>query len=256
MASGWHHLAWHAILCKRTATLVPASAVHRLRLFCCLTLTICVAIGRQLNLIDSIKRLLSCAYRTSMLVEVASEAPIALRRFFGRIWNSSMINALDAPTGKQLILAAAGVDIANCCKSFEARNVCRAQVGAYQRSTLIEGYMGHPPPRPDRMYPIGSYVLRGAGYHDSGDHVQYGASRHIWMWKLEIMIYVGLHAWDYVIVASLYYRSGRILMYGWTIPYKWGHPVATLPVTNKTIRHIRRITGILRITDLIICEPT
>eukprot|EP00965_Chrysotila_dentata_P038106 1266450-Pleurochrysis_carterae.AAC.1 len=25
-------------------------------------------------------------------------------------------------------------------------------------------------PRPDRMYPIESYVLRGAGCHDNGDH--------------------------------------------------------------------------------------
>eukprot|EP00965_Chrysotila_dentata_P255373 6212196-Pleurochrysis_carterae.AAC.2 len=31
--------------------------------------------------------------------------------------------------------------------------------------------------------------------------------------------------------------------------YKWGHPVATLPVTNGTIRHIRRMTEILRITS-------
>eukprot|EP00965_Chrysotila_dentata_P091351 3015909-Pleurochrysis_carterae.AAC.1 len=30
--------------------------------------------------------------------------------------------------------------------------------------------------------------------------------------------------------------------------HKWGHPVATLPVTNGTIRHIRRMTEILRIT--------
>eukprot|EP00965_Chrysotila_dentata_P007205 234044-Pleurochrysis_carterae.AAC.1 len=28
---------------------------------------------------------------------------------------------------------------------------------------------------------------------------------------------------------------------------RWGHPVATLPVTNETIRHIRRMTKILRI---------
>eukprot|EP00965_Chrysotila_dentata_P124103 4101718-Pleurochrysis_carterae.AAC.1 len=50
------------------------------------------------------------------------------------------------------------------------------------------------------------------------------------------------------IVASLYYRSSRILIYGWTMSYKWGHPVATLPVTNVTIRHTRRMTEILRIT--------
>ena len=49
------------------------------------------------------------------------------------------------------------------------------------------------------------------------------------------------------IMASLHYRSGRILMYGWTMSNKWGHPVATLPVTNGTIRHIRRMTEILRI---------
>eukprot|EP00965_Chrysotila_dentata_P022306 737670-Pleurochrysis_carterae.AAC.2 len=49
------------------------------------------------------------------------------------------------------------------------------------------------------------------------------------------------------IVASLHYRSGRLLMYGWVIPYKWGHPVATLRVTNGTIRHTRRMTEILRI---------
>eukprot|EP00965_Chrysotila_dentata_P139517 4612860-Pleurochrysis_carterae.AAC.5 len=31
------------------------------------------------------------------------------------------------------------------------------------------------------------------------------------------------------IVASLRYRSGRILIFGWTMMYKWGHPAATLP---------------------------
>eukprot|EP00965_Chrysotila_dentata_P124009 4099030-Pleurochrysis_carterae.AAC.1 len=36
-------------------------------------------------------------------------------------------------------------------------------------------------------------------------------------------------------------------MYGWTVPYKWGHPVAIFPVTNGTIRHTRRMTEILRI---------
>eukprot|EP00965_Chrysotila_dentata_P052443 1739734-Pleurochrysis_carterae.AAC.1 len=37
-------------------------------------------------------------------------------------------------------------------------------------------------------------------------------------------------------------------MYGWTIMCKWGHPVATLPVTNGIVRHNRRVTKILRIT--------
>eukprot|EP00965_Chrysotila_dentata_P161461 5332506-Pleurochrysis_carterae.AAC.3 len=41
-------------------------------------------------------------------------------------------------------------------------------------------YLGYPP-RPDRMNPIGSYVLRGAGCHDNEHHVLHGASRHIWM---------------------------------------------------------------------------
>eukprot|EP00965_Chrysotila_dentata_P113086 3736449-Pleurochrysis_carterae.AAC.1 len=50
-----------------------------------------------------------------------------------------------------------------------------------------------------------------------------------------------------VIVASLHCRSGKILMYGWTMSYKWGHPVTTLPVTKGTIRHTHRMTEILRI---------
>eukprot|EP00965_Chrysotila_dentata_P135123 4468058-Pleurochrysis_carterae.AAC.1 len=36
-------------------------------------------------------------------------------------------------------------------------------------------------------------------------------------------------------------------MYGWTMLYKWGHPVATLQMTNGTIRHNRRMTEILQI---------
>eukprot|EP00965_Chrysotila_dentata_P108298 3577042-Pleurochrysis_carterae.AAC.1 len=31
-------------------------------------------------------------------------------------------------------------------------------------------------------------------------------------------------------------------MYGWTMLCKWGHPVATLPVTDGIIRHTRRMT--------------
>eukprot|EP00965_Chrysotila_dentata_P228842 6196832-Pleurochrysis_carterae.AAC.3 len=30
-------------------------------------------------------------------------------------------------------------------------------------------------------------------------------------------------------MASLHYRSGSIFVSGWTMMYKWGHPVATLP---------------------------
>eukprot|EP00965_Chrysotila_dentata_P180397 5955456-Pleurochrysis_carterae.AAC.7 len=40
----------------------------------------------------------------------------------------------------------------------------------------MEGYALYPP-RPDRMYPIGS--VRGAGCHDNGDHDLYGAPPHI-----------------------------------------------------------------------------
>eukprot|EP00965_Chrysotila_dentata_P149209 4927651-Pleurochrysis_carterae.AAC.1 len=29
---------------------------------------------------------------------------------------------------------------------------------------------------------------------EDGDHVWYGAPRHIWMWEMEAMIYMGLHA--------------------------------------------------------------
>eukprot|EP00965_Chrysotila_dentata_P060606 2008291-Pleurochrysis_carterae.AAC.2 len=47
-----------------------------------------------------------------------------------------------------------------------------------QRSTLMKEYVGYPL-RPDRMHPIRSYVLRGAGCHGSEDHDLYGATRHI-----------------------------------------------------------------------------
>eukprot|EP00965_Chrysotila_dentata_P084325 2784717-Pleurochrysis_carterae.AAC.1 len=46
------------------------------------------------------------------------------------------------------------------------------------------------------------------------------------------------------LLASLHYRSSRILIIGWTMSYKWAHPVATLPVTNGTIRHSCRLTEI------------
>eukprot|EP00965_Chrysotila_dentata_P091607 3024558-Pleurochrysis_carterae.AAC.1 len=36
-------------------------------------------------------------------------------------------------------------------------------------------------------------------------------------------------------------------MHAWTMPYKWGHPVVTLPLTIWTIT--RRMTGVLRIND-------
>eukprot|EP00965_Chrysotila_dentata_P245649 6206687-Pleurochrysis_carterae.AAC.3 len=47
------------------------------------------------------------------------------------------------------------------------------------------------------------------------------------------------------IVASLHYCSGRILTNGWTMLCKGAIPS---PVMNGTIRHIRRVTEILRIT--------
>eukprot|EP00965_Chrysotila_dentata_P200851 6180214-Pleurochrysis_carterae.AAC.2 len=105
-------------------------------------------------------------------------------------------------------------------------------------------------PRSDRVYPISSYALRGAGCHDSGDHLFYGAPRHIWMYKLENMLYMGIRevvlegVWRH----SLHDRPGRILVNGWTMLCKWGHPVATYPVTNVDLHHTRRMTEILRIT--------
>eukprot|EP00965_Chrysotila_dentata_P115156 3807148-Pleurochrysis_carterae.AAC.1 len=36
-------------------------------------------------------------------------------------------------------------------------------------------------------------------------------------------------------------------MHGWTMPYKWDRPVATLPVTHGTIRHTCKMTEILQI---------
>eukprot|EP00965_Chrysotila_dentata_P079862 2633770-Pleurochrysis_carterae.AAC.1 len=44
-----------------------------------------------------------------------------------------------------------------------------------QQYSLMEEYVGYPP-RPDRMYPLGSYVLRGAGCRGCEDPVLYGAS--------------------------------------------------------------------------------
>eukprot|EP00965_Chrysotila_dentata_P073483 2427219-Pleurochrysis_carterae.AAC.4 len=70
---------------------------------------------------------------------------------------------------------------------------------------------------------------------------------------MEAIIYTGLCAiFDGVLkVAVCATASGtcscRILNCEWTVLYEWGHPVATLPVTNGTIRHIHRIMGILRI---------
>eukprot|EP00965_Chrysotila_dentata_P154886 5118284-Pleurochrysis_carterae.AAC.1 len=55
------------------------------------------------------------------------------------------------------------------------------------------------------------------------------------------------------IVASLHYHLGGILMYGWTMPWKWGNPVATLLVTNKTIRNTRRMTEVPRINITALC---
>eukprot|EP00965_Chrysotila_dentata_P245718 6206731-Pleurochrysis_carterae.AAC.2 len=47
---------------------------------------------------------------------------------------------------------------------------------ALQQSTVVEGYVGYPP-RPNRMYPICSYVFHGAGCHDNGDHDSDGSPR-------------------------------------------------------------------------------
>eukprot|EP00965_Chrysotila_dentata_P241097 6204089-Pleurochrysis_carterae.AAC.2 len=36
-------------------------------------------------------------------------------------------------------------------------------------------------------------------------------------------------------------------MYGWTMSYKWGHPIAALPVTSGTILRICKMTEIMQI---------
>eukprot|EP00965_Chrysotila_dentata_P132286 4374202-Pleurochrysis_carterae.AAC.1 len=41
---------------------------------------------------------------------------------------------------------------------------------AFSATSADEGIDGIPP-RPDQIYPIGSYVQRGAGCHDDGDHL-------------------------------------------------------------------------------------
>eukprot|EP00965_Chrysotila_dentata_P258960 6213409-Pleurochrysis_carterae.AAC.1 len=69
-----------------------------------------------------------------------------------------------------------------------------------------------------------------------GDHGLYGAPPHM----LEVVLEVVVSA-----TASRACSCG-IIVQGWTMSYKWGHPVATLPVTNGTIRHIRRVTEMLR----------
>eukprot|EP00965_Chrysotila_dentata_P103864 3429830-Pleurochrysis_carterae.AAC.1 len=56
----------------------------------------------------------------------------------------------------------------------------------------MEGYMGYPP-RPDWMYPIGSYVQRGAGCHDNGDHDLYEAPRHTLEVVLEVVVFATAH---------------------------------------------------------------
>eukprot|EP00965_Chrysotila_dentata_P135452 4478531-Pleurochrysis_carterae.AAC.2 len=59
------------------------------------------------------------------------------------------------------------------------------QVGHWQAFTAINadgGICGRGyPPRPDRMNPIGSYVLRGDGCQECEDQDLYGAPRHIRM---------------------------------------------------------------------------
>eukprot|EP00965_Chrysotila_dentata_P049357 1635657-Pleurochrysis_carterae.AAC.1 len=45
--------------------------------------------------------------------------------------------------------------------------------------------------------------------------------------SVKTIVYMGLRA--ILGVSSLHYRSGRIVVFGWTMMYKRGHPVATLP---------------------------
>eukprot|EP00965_Chrysotila_dentata_P003968 129113-Pleurochrysis_carterae.AAC.2 len=46
-------------------------------------------------------------------------------------------------------------------------------------------------------------------------------------------------------------HTDRIFMYGWTMLCKWGHSVATLLVTNRTIRHTRRMSKLCELS----CMP-
>eukprot|EP00965_Chrysotila_dentata_P199090 6179173-Pleurochrysis_carterae.AAC.2 len=76
---------------------------------------------------------------------------------------------------------------------------------------------------------------------------------------METMIHMGLRAISVsvlkVVVSAAAIGACRILVGGWTMMFKWGHPVATLPVTNGTIIHIHRITKVLRITThTVMCE--
>eukprot|EP00965_Chrysotila_dentata_P100890 3332628-Pleurochrysis_carterae.AAC.1 len=66
-----------------------------------------------------------------------------------------------------------------------------------------------------------------------GDLDLYGAPRPILEVVLEVVVSATAHRT----------RLGRLSTIG-----QRGHPVATLPVTNGTIRHIRRVTAILRIS--------
>eukprot|EP00965_Chrysotila_dentata_P255879 6212366-Pleurochrysis_carterae.AAC.1 len=64
--------------------------------------------------------------------------------------------------------------------------------------------------------PIGSYVYCGADCHRCE--------------MMETIVYMGLRAIlrCSTAMASLHYRSGRVLIFGWTMMCKWDHPVATL----------------------------
>eukprot|EP00965_Chrysotila_dentata_P057638 1911161-Pleurochrysis_carterae.AAC.1 len=82
--------------------------------------------------------------------------------------------------------------------------------------------------RPDRMFSIGSYVLRCNGCQDNGDHD---------LMRLSAMSEVALKT--LFIVASLHCRAGRMLMCGWSMLCKWGYHVGPLPVTTGTIRQTK-----------------
>eukprot|EP00965_Chrysotila_dentata_P110061 3636743-Pleurochrysis_carterae.AAC.1 len=100
-------------------------------------------------------------------------------------------------------------------------------MGHWQAFTAIcpeRKYLGHPL-RLDRMHLIGGYVLRGDKCHGCEGHDLFG------LWGSAPYYDVVLQAFISVTprgtLASLYYRLGNTLISGWTMMYKWGHPVAT-----------------------------
>eukprot|EP00965_Chrysotila_dentata_P204407 6182318-Pleurochrysis_carterae.AAC.4 len=81
----------------------------------------------------------------------------------------------------------------------------------------MERYVGYPL-RPAGMHPIGSYVLRGAGCHEGKDRGY-----------MELRAILGCSTGSSPLCNSVWNLFMLFLVFGWTIMYEWGHPVAFLP---------------------------